>query len=294
MRDMSSSAFEAGAWLEGVDGQRFAVSRTCSIGRSRGNQLVLADIRVSRRHAVIQMQMPGEYWIVDFGTVNGTRVDGRRIAVPTRLRDGARVEVGGQGWVFRQPVTGLTVQHETVSTTATMHDLRRVPVWLLVTDIVDSTHYFKSVPTDKLPQLVGQWFSRCRELMDGAGGYINQYLGDGFFGHWVDGEGVEGRVEGALRGLVEMQLGGAPDFRWVLHLGEVLAGGVMSPGEETLMGPDMHFVFRMEGVAKELGRRVLLSEPAARRMAGRLLLGEAGRLAVKGFEGEKLFFTLAG
>jgi adenylate cyclase len=292
---MSSSAFEAGAWLEGADGLRFPVGRTCSIGRSRGNQLVLADIRVSRRHAVIQMQMVGEYWIVDFGTVNGTRVDGKRIALPTLLRDGAKVEVGGQGWVFRQPATGLmNLPHETVSTTATMHDLRRMPVWLLVTDIVDSTHYFKMVPTDKLPQLVGQWFSRCRELMDGGGGYINQYLGDGFLGHWADGEGVEGRVEGAVKGLVKMQQAGSPDFRWVLHFGEVLAGGVMSPGEETLMGPDMHFVFRMEGVAKQLGRRVLVSEPAAQRIGVRLPLVEVGRLAVKGFETEKLFFTLAG
>ncbi len=289
---MSSSAFEAGAWLEGVDGQRVPVSRTCSIGRSRSNQLVLTDIRVSRRHAVIQMQMPGEYWIVDFGTVNGTRVDGKRIALPTQLRDGARIEVGGQGWVFRQPVMGLTPPYETVSTTATMHDLRRVPVWLLVTDIVNSTHYFKTVPADKLPLLVGQWFSKCRELMDGCGGYINQYLGDGFFGNWADGAGMESRVEGALKGLLEMQRAGAPEFRWVLHLGEVLAGGVMSPGEETLMGPDMHFVFTMEGVAKELGRQVLLSEPAAERMGGRLPLVGVGRVAVRGFEGERLFFTL--
>jgi class 3 adenylate cyclase len=68
----------------------------------------------------------------------------------------------------------------------------------------------------------------------------------------------------------------------------------MSPGEETLMGPDMHFVFRMEGVAKELGRRVLLSEPAAQRMGGLFSFVEAGRLGVKGFEGERLFLTLAG
>jgi hypothetical protein len=72
----------------------------------------------------------------------------------------------------------------------------------------------------------------------------------------------------------------------------VLAAGVLNPGEESMMGPDMHFVFRMEGVSKELGHPTLLSEPAARRLGAWCPLVEVGRASLKGFEGESLFFTL--
>lgn len=283
---------ETDAWLETQAGERTPVRRTCSIGRSRNNQLVLPDMRVSRRHALIQMQMAGEYWIVDFGTVNGTRVDGRRIAVPTLLQDGSRIELGGNLLVFRQPDSARRVRHDTVSTTATMHDVRRVPVWLLVTDIINSTAFYGSLPGEKLPQVIGQWFSKCRELMDRAGGFINQYLGDGFFGHWVDAEGVPDRVAQALLRLRALQEEAPPHFRWVLHYGKVMAVGVFNPGEESMMGPDMHFVFRMEGVAKQLGQVTLISEPAARRLEGRCPLLEVGRSPLKGFQGESLFYTL--
>jgi adenylate cyclase len=289
---MSAEPLEPGAWLESQDGKRTPVTRTCSIGRSRNNQLVLPDMRVSRRHALIQMQMPGEYWVVDFGTVNGTRVDGRRIAVPTLLREGSRIEVGGNVMVFRQPESTFQGGHDTVSTTATMHDVRRIPVWLLVTDIIDSTAFYGSLPSEQLPQVIGQWFSKCRELMDQAGGFINQYLGDGFFGHWGDGEQVPDRVAQALFRLRDLQGEAPPHFRWVLHHGNVLAAGVLNPGEESMMGPDMHFVFRMEGVAKQLGHPTLISESAARRIGDRCPLVEVGRASLKGFEGESLFYAL--
>ena len=57
------------------------------------------------------------------------------------------------------------------------------------------------------------------------------------------------------------------------------------------MGPDMHFVFRMEGVAKSLGQTVLISEAATRGLDGLCSFREAGQTAVKGFEGEFRFFT---
>jgi class 3 adenylate cyclase len=78
----------------------------------------------------------------------------------------------------------------------------------------------------------------------------------------------------------------------VLHLGNVLAHGTFNPGEESMMGPDMHFVFRMEAVAKELKQTALMSDTAARRLEGRCEPREVGRSSLKGFEGEFRFFTL--
>jgi adenylate cyclase len=280
------------AWLETADGRRLPVSSNCSIGRSRDNALVLEDLRVSRRHALIRMQGPGEYWIVDFGTVNGTRVDGRRIAIPSRLHDSARLELGGMPFVFHLPAHATSALQDPVHSQATtLGASRRLPVWLLIVDIVNSSAFYQSLDSEALPQVIGSWFATCRELIESSNGTINQYLGDGFFGHWPDGIGVPERVADALAQLAKIQLAGPPYFRWVLHHGMVTATGRITPGEENLMGPDMHFLFRMESVAKAMGRTALVSAPAARRLPGTCGLIEAGTCTVRGIEGEHAFFT---
>jgi adenylate cyclase len=291
---MNSTQRDTGAWLETAKGERLPVSRNCGIGRSRDNQVVLKDPRVSRLHALIRMQGYGEFWLVDFGTVNGTRLDGRRIAVPTRLHDGARVEIGGVPFVFRHPLDPADREPHPSGTEVTEHDIRQLPMWLLVVDIVGSTLLYRSVPSDELPAVIGPWFATCRDLMEASGGTINQYLGDGFFGHWADGEGVCERLCETLGRLVQLQKSQPPSFRWVLHHGRVTAAGGLTPGEENLMGQEIHFVFRMEGVAKELGESGLVSGSAAQGLSRLCRLREVGICLVKGFEGEHRFYAWEG
>jgi ABC transport system ATP-binding/permease protein len=52
---------------------------TVRIGRTPDNDLVLADLEVSRRHAELRRRPDGVYEIVDVGSSNGTYVNGRRI-----------------------------------------------------------------------------------------------------------------------------------------------------------------------------------------------------------------------
>ncbi|MGO9078659.1 MAG: FHA domain-containing protein [Streptosporangiaceae bacterium] len=52
---------------------------TLKIGRSPDNDLVLADLEVSRRHAELRRRPDGTYEIADVGSYNGTYVNGRRI-----------------------------------------------------------------------------------------------------------------------------------------------------------------------------------------------------------------------
>src|SRR6478752_4799359 len=66
------------AWLEGADGLPRPIRGACSIGRSASNQVVLASDKVSRRHALIQIQREKELWLVDFGSRNGTYLNGER------------------------------------------------------------------------------------------------------------------------------------------------------------------------------------------------------------------------
>lgn len=64
-----------------------------TIGRSAGNDLVLADPEISRRHARLVRQ-PGYFAIEDMGSTNGTFVNGQRISRLTALQHGDAIDLG--------------------------------------------------------------------------------------------------------------------------------------------------------------------------------------------------------
>ena len=69
------------------------------LGRSRECDIVLDDANVSRRHAEIRPS--GASWIiVDLGSTNGVKVDGRRIHGPQSLKSGDTIELGASRIVF--------------------------------------------------------------------------------------------------------------------------------------------------------------------------------------------------
>ena len=53
------------------------------IGRTPDNDLVLADLTVSRYHAELRKSASGHYEIADLGSHNGTFVNGQRISSAT-------------------------------------------------------------------------------------------------------------------------------------------------------------------------------------------------------------------
>ena len=70
------------------------------VGRSSSCHIVLDDGLVSRRHA--QFVVSGKTAIVeDFGSVNGVYLNGDRISGQRALRDGDRVQIGKQDFMFR-------------------------------------------------------------------------------------------------------------------------------------------------------------------------------------------------
>jgi pSer/pThr/pTyr-binding forkhead associated (FHA) protein len=63
------------------------------IGRGQTNEVVLEDVAASREHCTLERR-GDDWWITDLQSRNGTKLNGQKVASPTRLRPGDRVEIG--------------------------------------------------------------------------------------------------------------------------------------------------------------------------------------------------------
>jgi pSer/pThr/pTyr-binding forkhead associated (FHA) protein len=278
------------AWLQSEDGNSVSLAANISFGRSTSNQIVLADEKVSRRHALVHAQDENEYWLVDLGSSNGTYLNDRRVAQPVKLQNEDRIEIAGFRFVFRE-ASNLTRTIGCGTLSGTVLTIRATQCWLLLADIEDSTALARRLPQDQLPVVTGQWFSACKQILDDTAGTINKYLGDGFLAYWPETPGSLAQVVRALSELKALQSQGQPAFRLAVHHGEVLMGGVASMGEECLMGNEVNFVFRMEKVCNSVGKSRLLSAAAQEKLTDQLQSNPCGRHPVPSFAGAFLFHT---
>jgi len=278
-----------GAWLES-GWSKFPVHGGCSIGRSPKNAVVLDSPKVSRRHAIINVQNVGEFWLIDLGSSNGIFLNKRRIHQPLRLSDYDQIVIGDSVFTFRQPEQ-LSDDYRTTFVERTIREIENVPCWLLVADIENFTPLSRSLASDKLAELIGGWVATCKEIIEVHSGMIDKYLGDGFFAYWREDKNAAKNVAAALDRLKQAQARQEPRFRLALHFGLVAIGGVPSMGQESLMGKDVNFVFRMEKLAAWLGISLLTSAAGKAKLGSLIKTELAGAHELKGFEGKHEFFT---
>jgi adenylate cyclase len=145
---------EHGAWLEATDGKRLAIQGNLSIGRSPKNLLVLDSQKISRRHAIINVQNVGEFWLIDLGSSNGTFLNKRRVHQPIRLCDLDQIIIGDYVFTFRQPIE-MTDEYQSTVIERTIREIENVPCWFLVDDIENFTPLSRSLTSDRLATLIG-------------------------------------------------------------------------------------------------------------------------------------------
>ena len=281
---------EEGAWLETADGKRHPIHGSCSLGRTPANTIVLESPKVSRRHALIHVQNIGEFWLIDFGSSNGTFLNKRRIHQPLRLNDGDQITVGDSVFRFCQPEK-ISEEYKTIIAQQTLRQVENVPCWLLVADIRNFTPLSRSMQSEGLEALLGAWISTCKEIVEKHNGIINKYLGDGFLAYWPDVATSPEEIAAVISSLKELQRKSAPDFRIVVHFGPVAIGGIASMGEESLMGKEVNLIFRLEKLAGSLGELCGLSEPAHAKLANLVPARPLGEHELKGFERKRAFFA---
>lgn len=284
-----SDAGEKEAWLLAADGKRHRIHGSCSLGRTAGNTVVLQSPKVSRRHALIHLQNIGEFWLIDFGSSNGTFLNKRRIQRPVQLTDGDHITIGDHNLEFHQP-DAVSDEYRTLLTQRTLHEIENVPCWLLVADIHNFTPLSRSMETEGLEALLGGWISACKEIIENHHGLINKYLGDGFLAYWREEETNPEEMASAFSALKGLQKRDMPDFRIVLHFGFVAIGGIAAMGEESLMGKEVNLVFRLENLGRSLNQACGLSEHAHKKLGELVPVRPLGAYELKGFEGRCAFF----
>jgi len=285
-----SSAEGNWAWLETPGRDTIQIQGSLSIGRSGKNTIVLDSPNVSRRHTLINAQNISEFWLIDLGSSNGTFLNKRRVHQPMRLSDRDQIVIGDNAFVFRQPLD-IAKENQTTFAERTIREIENVPCWLLVADVENFTPLSRSLNSDQLAVLIGGWIATCKEIVEAHEGMIDKYLGDGFFAYWRDDENATKNVAAALAPLKQAQARNEPRFRLALHCGLVAIGGVPSMGEESLMGKDVNFVFRMEKLAGSLGISLLTSAAANAKLAPFIRAEPTGNHELKGFEGQFEFFS---
>jgi len=286
-----SEVGESGAWLQATDGRRYPIHGSCSLGRTSTNSVVVDSIKVSRRHALIHLQNVGEFWLIDFGSSNGTFLNKRRMQRPIRLSDGDHITVGDRDFEFHQ-AEEISDEYRTFVTQRTLHQVASLPCWLLVADIHNFTPLSRSMEDQDLEAFLGGWISKCKEIIENHHGLINKYLGDGFLAYWREEQTTPEEIASALASLKALQAEARPEFRIVLHFGPVSIGGIATMGEESLMGREVNLVFRLENVGRVLGEERGVSDTAREKLAELIQVTPLGEHDLKGFQRQRPFFGI--
>lgn len=277
------------------DGSKVEIGSHCQIGRLPGSAIRIDSAQVSRQHASVHVQQSGtgdEYWLADLGSTNGTVLKGRRLTIPTRLRNGDEFMVGSTRLVFGQDESvAAEADGNNFSVTRPMQASRYC--WLVMVDIKRFTNLTLTVAPDALGQMVGNWIRRTRQVIELNGGIVDKLLGDAVFAYWEAGPDAGSAVAKALDAIRDLQAERSPDFRVVVHLGPALFAG-QAGGANNISGLEVIYVFRMEKICANLELDSIFSEVAKEALDPQVSFESVGEHSLDGFSGKHALFKSVG
>ncbi len=254
------------------DGElRIPCERLLTLGRDKGNDIVLSDMLVSRNHAMIRRLGASDYYLIDSGSSNGSRVNQRRIVGPTLLSDDDRITIGSTEFRFEQ-ISDEPSLDDTSSMQATMlaHQPLIKEITILVADMRGFTSMSEQLPIQTLTQVMNEWFNLVNEVIAKHGGTVDKFIGDCVFARWEDDD-PGNNVINALRTacliseVTTTLSDGVRDLPTPLRIGVGINSGLASldiGSDSTAIGDSVNTAFRLESASKELGVDIVLSDSA--------------------------------
>jgi adenylate cyclase len=245
---------------------------TLSIGRHPQCTVVITDDpNVSRKHALVQRESSGEYYLSDLGSRNGTTRNGLPVTAPTPLHDGDSFTIGSHRFVFHQAVAPAAEEIDLQQTTDVLVVERMISI--LVLDIRNYTGLARELGEARVGALMGKLFHESGQLLKKHGSWTQKYIGDAVMAFWVhdDQEGTPREVLHLFQSIIhlaevianlntEFALARPLAFGVGVNSGLAVTGNMGSAGltDHTAMGDAVNKTFRLEAATKEVGREILL------------------------------------
>jgi len=182
-----------------------------------------------------------------------------------------------------------------------------VPVTILFSDIRSFTSISESMPPRELLDFLNEYFSGMVESVLTHNGVVDKFIGDAIMAVFGAPVPEEGDALNAVRSALDMRARletinqgflarGLPEIRAGigLHTGQVVAGnmGHAQRMEYTVIGDAVNLASRLEGMTKELGCDVILSEDLYEQVKAAVVAEPLRKIKVKGREQEVLVYRL--
>lgn len=275
-----------------------------TIGRSLSNDLVIRDSNASRSHAEIRPDPSGRYRLFDLGSINGTWLNGKRVAVPADLGHGDVIEIGAVSLHFMDYREDRPISEPTGPTTAleTSVAMKKISVIVLVSDIRNYTGMSERLETNAFSALISDWFRDAGERIQAHGGTIDKFIGDAVMAYWIvrNPENPREQVAQALTTAKETIALAAqycerigrdfPGNRFAVGIGInsgiAIIGNVGASVKQdfTVVGDTVNVAFRLERLSKEKGEAVILSGDVVEYASKWFKFKDLGEVQVKGRE----------
>ena len=256
-------------YFEGSGTARVPCGTVTTIGRDRSNDIVLSDLLVSRNHAMLRRLGEADYYLIDSGSSNGSRLNDRRILTPTLLGNADRITIGGTEFVFEQEARQ---NHFTDSLSCQATVIMDSPlikeITILVADIRGFTSLSEQLPIRTLTKVMSHWFEQVSEVIYKHGGTVDKFIGDCVFARWESDDSRENVINAlhtacVLRTVTTGLNTVFPELHESLRIGVGINTGIASLGvgcDNTALGDAVNTAFRLETASKELGVDIVVSE----------------------------------
>lgn len=245
-----------------------------SIGRSPQATVVLTDDpNVSRKHALVQRESSGEYYLSDLGSRNGTTRNGVPVTAPVPLEDGDSFMIGSHRFVFHQTVERQAAEEDYQDPTDVLVVERMISI--LVLDIRNYTVLARELGEARISELMNKLFHESGQLLKRSGSWAQKYIGDAVMAVWVhdDQRGTPKEIVVIFRSIAELAKvisGLSSEFALAhplafgvgVNSGLAVTGNMGSAGlaDHTAMGDAVNKAFRLESATKDVGREVLVGK----------------------------------
>jgi len=195
--------------------------------------------------------------------------------------------------LFGQHVSPQVVDRLLAAGSTTTSDARQVAVMFV--DIRGFTAAARARTPQEVVDRLDAAFAVLVEIVDRNGGIVNKFLGDGFlalFGAPLDDPEAPRRAVTAAREMLAAIEQHNVRSDWPLrigiglHVGQVVAGNVGSPRrkEYTVIGDTVNLASRIEGLNKEFGSQLLISDTVRQAIGQDVDATPLGDVPIRGYE----------